>query len=172
MKCTHTSANGQCSNEAIDGQNMCAKDTRNKREVLVSQYRINTQLLGDGPERHAATDEIKSLRGEIALIKSLLESRLNMIETQAELVAAMPQIKDFALAIEKLATACHNMDVKLGNLLDKHALVELAQEIILIIERNVRPLTEKQSQEEIDEVIEKIGDEILNAVYKKGKDNG
>lgn len=169
MKCMHNTAKGQCKNEALDGEKYCEKHKRkNKNYRLVSQYRVNTHLLGDAPERHSNTSEIKSLHGEIALIKSLLESRLNMVESEAELVAAMPQIKDFALAVEKLATACHNMDVKLGNLLDKQTLVSLAQDLIMIIERNVRPLADApQTSEEIDSVIERIADELLTTIKEK-----
>jgi hypothetical protein len=174
MQCEYITPGGQCSNDAIDGMRFCVRHGGQKSsQIMIDQYRISSKLLGDAPARHAAADEIKSLRGEIALVKSLLEARLNMIENQAELVAAMPQLKDFALAVEKLATACHNMDVKLGTLLDKQALMSLAQDIIQIIDRAIRPLVGKTpSTEQIDEVVEAVGTGIVEAIATKENQRG
>jgi len=135
---------------------------------MIDQYRITCKLLGDSPQRHSQADEIKSIRGEIALLKSLLETRLNMIRSDAELVAAMPTLKDYALAVEKLATACHNMDVKLGNLLNKQTLMSLAQDIIQILDTAIRPLAgTTPTQETIDQTIEEIGQKIVEAIATK-----
>jgi hypothetical protein len=132
---------------------------------LIDQYRISKTVLGDTPERHARIDALKSLRGEVALLKSMLELRVNICESDAELVASMPGIKDYAIAIEKLASAMHSMDVKLGNLLSKSALMSLAQEIISIIDSNLRPLVDDTpTSMDIDLVTEKIGSEIVQAI--------
>jgi hypothetical protein len=125
-------------------------------------------VLGDSPERHAADAEMKSVKGEIAIVRSLLESRLNMIENNAELVAAMPLLKDYALAVEKLASSCHAMDVKLSNLLSKNVLLSLAQDMIGIIDTHIRELVDtKPSTKEIDVIIESIGREIVEAIAAK-----
>jgi hypothetical protein len=136
--------------------------------ALINQYRICTKILGDAPERHAAADEIKSLKGEIAIIRSLLENRLNSIECDAEAIAAMPVVRDYALAVEKLAVSCHAMDVKLGNLLDKQALMSLAQKLIGIIDKHLRPLVGVTPTTEImDEVIEQVGKETVVAIAEQ-----
>jgi len=88
-----------------------------------------------------------------------------MIQNDAEMVAAMPVIKDYVLAVDKLVTSCHTMDIKIGNVLSKTSLLALAREIIHIIENGVRPLVDTTpSQETVDELIEAIGTQLVQAI--------
>jgi hypothetical protein len=80
----------------------------------------------------------------------------------------MPVVRDYALAVEKLAVSCHAMDVKLGNLLDKQALMSLAQKLIGIIDKHLRPLVGVTPTTEImDEVIEQVGKETVVAIAEQ-----
>jgi len=129
---------------------------------------VTCRLLGDGPERHARADEIKNLKGEIAILRSLLERRLNTIESDAELAAAMPTLKDFALAVQKLAESAHNMDVKLGNLVNKQTLMAIASDIICCMVDNIRTLVgTTPTQEEVDVLVEKMGQQIVRLIAEK-----
>lgn len=165
MQCEYITCRGQCSKQAEPGQRFCAEHSKHSTQSLINQYRVACKLLGDAPDRHANIDTLKSLRGEIALLRSLIESRMNMIESEAELVAAMPMLKDSFIAVEKLVTACHNMDVKLANLLDKQTLISLAQDIIKIIDTEVRKVA--RNDVNIDVVIEDIGQQIVKAIAQK-----
>jgi hypothetical protein len=168
MQCDYVTSVGQCANEAIAPGRFCEKHSAQGSKTLINQYRIACTVLGDGPERHAADSEMKSVKGEIAIIRSLLESRLNMIQNDAELVSAMPLLKDYALAVEKLASSCHAMDVKLSNLLSKNVLLSLAQDMIGIIDGHVRELIDtKPCSKDIDRIIESIGREIVEAIAAK-----
>lgn len=168
MRCEYMTTRGQCRKDAISPSRFCEDHGVTSTATMINQYRIACKLLGDAPERHAQSDQLKSLRGEIAILRSALERRLNTIETDAELIAAMPTLKDFALALDKLATSCHNMDVKLGNLIDKQALMNLAQKIIQIIERNIRIFeAHPPTSEQIDEAIEEIGQQIVRAIAEQ-----
>lgn len=167
-QCEHITSFGQCSHEAVPPSRFCANHSAASARTLINQYRIASRCLGDAPERHSSGDQLKSLKGEIVILRSLLESRLNLIENDAEMIAAMPVIKDFATAIEKIVASCHAMDVKLANLLDKQALMTLAQELIVIIEENLRPLVDTTPDtEKIDETIEAIGQAIVLAIARK-----
>lgn len=167
MQCEYITQRGQCHNEAESNHRFCAEHSKHSTQSLINQYRVACKLLGDAPERHAQIDSLKSLRGEIALLRSLIESRMNMIESQAELVAAMPMLKDSFIAVEKLVSACHQMDVKLANLLDKQTLISLAQDIIRIIDARVRKIT--KDDVDVDAVIEQIGQQIVTAIAHKEK---
>jgi hypothetical protein len=97
-----------------------------------------------------------------------VESRLNLIDNDAEMIAAMPVIKDFTQAIEKIVASCHAMDVKLANLLSKGSLVSLAQDWIEIIDKHLRPLAgTTPSAETIDETIEAIANEFVDSIAAK-----
>jgi hypothetical protein len=135
---------------------------------MVGVYLISNRFLGESASRHAASDQIKSLVGEIAILRALLERRLNSIENEAEAVSMAPGIKDTMLAIDKLVNSWHAMDVKLGNVLSKQALMRLAQDIIEIITKTIRPLENKNvTTSDVDEAIEVIADAIVEAVSKQ-----
>lgn len=169
MQCNYITKRGQCSNEAIPNTNFCPEHSKKSAQTMINEYRIACKLLGDAPERHSRSDNLKSLKGEIALLRSLIESRMNMINSEAELVAAMPSLKDSFIAVEKLVSACHNMDVKLANLLDKQVLISLAQDLVKIIDTNMRKIAPDTI--DIDEVIEKVGQEIVLTIAEKGQNH-
>jgi hypothetical protein len=170
-QCDYVTSVGQCAHDAIAPGRFCEKHSAVSANTLINQYRIACAALGDSPERHSQSTEMKSVKGEITIIRSLLESRLNMIKNDAELVAAMPLLKDYALAVEKLATSCHTMDVKLSNLLSKNVLLSLAQDMIGIIDTHIRTLIdEKPTSKDIDFIVETIGREIVEAIAAKEND--
>lgn len=165
MQCQYISRRGLCPNDAEPNEKFCADHSRKSTQSLINQYRIACTLLGDAPERHAQSNTLKSLRGEIALLRSLIESRLNLIESEAELVAALPSLKDSFIAVEKLVSSAHAMDVKLANLLDKQVLISLAQDLIKIIEESIREVA--RDDVNIDEKIEEVGKKIVTTIAQK-----
>jgi len=169
MQCEYITPQGQCDNKAVKGTGFCRHHSVHGTETMINHYRVACKLLGDAPQRHSQTDTLKSLRGEIALLRSLIESRLNMIQSDAELVAAMPALKDSFLAVEKLVASCHQMDIKLANLLDKQALISLAQDIIKIIDQHMRSIA--RDDIDVNVAVEAVGQEIVTAIAKR-ENNG
>lgn len=167
-ECSYITSRGQCANEAIAGCKFCEDHSVHAKATMVNQFRIACKALGDAPERHAAADQLKSINGEIVIMRSMVETRINMVENDAELIAAMPVIKDCLVASAKLAETAHAMDVKLGNLLGKNALIALAQELIEIIENNLRPFVGQEvTNQMVDEAIESVGTSIVAAIATK-----
>ena len=165
MQCEYPTPKGPCKNKAIVGSRFCERHEPKSEEIRLEQYILSKRVLGDSPTRHAAADEVKSLRSEIALLRSIVEHRINMLETDAEFVSALPTLKDSFLAIEKLVSSCHAMEVKLGTLLNKGALIDLAQKIVQVIDVNLQAPGK-------DEIMEKIGTEIMNVIAKQENANG
>jgi hypothetical protein len=166
--CEYVTSRGQCKTEAIKGDRFCEKHSAQARVTMVNQFRIASRALGDAPERHAQAEQLKSISGEIVIMRSLVEQRLNMIEDDSDLIMAMPIIKDCLIASAKLAEVSHSMDTKLGNLLSKAAIISLAQEIIVIIETALRDLVGTEVTTEIvDMSVENIGNAIVAAVAAK-----
>jgi hypothetical protein len=161
MQCEWMTEMGRCARPCIEGSKFCESHSPHKGELRLNQYLISKKLLGDSPARHAAADEVKSLKMEIVLLRTLVERRLNMIETDAELASAMSSLKDTFLAIEKLVSSCHNMEVKLGNLLNKSALVSLAQKIVHIIDQKLADIPGR------DELVAEIGEDIAKAIAEQ-----
>lgn len=161
IMCEWVTSTGQCTRPAMPDSRFCEQHNPKSEQLRLNQYLLNKKLLGDSPTRHAAADEVKSLKTEIALLRALVERRLNMIETDAELANALPQLKDTFLAVEKLVTSCHSMETKLGELLGKGALISLAQKMVHVIDLNLEGIPNR------DEIVEKIGNEIATAITEQ-----
>jgi len=167
-QCEHVTAYGQCKRDAMPGYRYCDEHSSQGANKAIQQYMITNKLIGDPAERHAQQDRIKSLVGEIAILRALFERRINQCEGEAELIAATPALKDLAGQIEKLVASTHAMDVKLGNLLNKGALMSLAQDMIGIIDKHIRPFVDSSPDTHaVDDAIEAIGTEIVAAIAAK-----
>jgi hypothetical protein len=156
-RCQYITPAGQCIKEATEGSDKCPSHGGKAKDALKA-YLITCKYLGDSPNRHLAAQELKSLREEIALTRSMIETRMNMIESEAEFVASMPVFQSYMNTIATLVTACHQMEVKLGVLLSKSALLSLAQKMVEVISTNLQGIPGK------DEIVEKVANEIVTLV--------
>jgi hypothetical protein len=167
-QCEYIKSFGQCPEPAVSGDRFCEEHTARTAQRQIGPYLIASRFLGETAERHANSDKIKSLVGEIAVLRAMLERRLNSIDNDAEFMSMGVSIKDMALAIDKLVNSWHTMDVKLGNLLNKQALMKLAQDIIGIIEENVRPLADNHpTTADVDNAVEAIADAIVKSIAQQ-----
>jgi hypothetical protein len=158
-RCQVVTPYGQCTREAVEGKDRCQVHGGSAKAALKA-YLITCKYLGDSPDRHIGADELKSLREEIALTRAMVEKRLNMVQSEAEFIASMPVFQGFMNTIEKLVTSCHAMEVKLGTLIGKAALMTLAQQIVETIASNLQDIPGR------DEIVEKISDEIVTLILK------
>jgi hypothetical protein len=156
-RCQYITPYGQCPHESVEGKDKCLTHGGKPKDALKA-YLITCKYLGDSPNRHLAAQELKSLREEIALTRSMIETRMNMVTSEAEFVASMPVFQGYMNTIATLVTACHQMEVKLGVLLSKASLLSLAQKMVATISTNLQGVPGK------DEIVEKIADEITALV--------
>lgn len=167
MRCEYIRASGPCQNEAVPPSRFCEEHSTTSTKTLLNQYRITNHLLGDTMERHVAADQIKDLRVEMAIIRSLVEKKLNMIENDADAVAAIPTVERAVLAIQKLAETVHKMDVQLGNVLNKQTLIAIAQEIVPVIANAFDSLVGEEVTRELADVTqEAVGRQIVEIIAK------
>ena len=83
-------------------------------------------------ERHSTSDNIKSLRDEIGILRMVLETRLNQCENEMDLLLHSGPISDMVLKIDRL-NSCHKLEGLMGQLLDKTAIIQFANVVIDII---------------------------------------
>jgi len=168
VRCDYILPSGQCRNEAVPPSRFCHKHSATSAKSLLNQYRITNHLLGESLERHAAADQIKDLRAEMAIVRALVERRLNTIENDAEAVAAIPTVERAVLAVQKLAETIHKMDMALGNVLNKQTLVAIAHDIIAIIADGFDSIVgEEVTRELADTTIESVGRQIVELIASK-----
>lgn len=159
-RCQAVTRTGQCPLEAMPGITKCIAhggsitESNNKKEKIRNYIltKFQAQL-----ERHSDSDNIKSLRDEIGILRFLLEEKLNQCKDNIDLVLQSVQISDLVLKIDKLVSSCHKLEGSMGNLLDKQALITFSGVIIRIISES---LTGQESK--INEIADKIMSELGN----------
>ena len=161
MQCKWTAPNGPCTEPALPGEKFCEKHAQGGTQKVINHYMLTQKWMRDKVERHASVDEIKSLREEIAIARSLVETRLNMCESDAETAAAMPLVQGYMNTIEKVVSSCHSMEQKLGIMLSKASVMSLAQKMVGIIDAKLAGI------EGHDEIVEEIGQEIVKAIAEQ-----
>lgn len=161
-RCQAVNAQGQCRNRAVEheGQNgtYCMAHGGNKQVNSMKKASLNNYRLTKWKahlERHSGSDQLKSLRDEIGILRMILEEKLNQCNTNLELVMASHQISDLVVKIDKLVTSCHKLEGSMGQLLDKQAILQFAMVVIDIISATL-----KENPEAIDEISNKILAEI------------
>jgi len=162
-RCQWVTSNGQCDRTAENGPFCKAHGPVNPDQAL-RHYQITNALVGDKHARHNAVDQIKDLREEIALTRSLIETRLNLATSEAEFIASMGILHQYIGTVEKLAASCHRMDSNLGNVLSKASVLQLAQEMVTIITAELEGVPDR------DAIVDRIAHRIVEAVGTKNND--
>jgi len=107
-----------------------AKVKQSLRNYQLTRFNARLQQLGD-------SGEIKSLRDEIAILRMLMEERLNQCRDQMDLIYQSGPISDLVLKIEKVVTSCHKLELSTGSLLDKQAIMQFGSEMISLISTHI-----------------------------------
>lgn len=160
-RCEATTQSGQCAHQAIDGRDLCAyhlKDRDVEDKMSLRSYILTNPDIANSANRHNQVDDLKSLREEIAICRSLVERRLNMIESNADVLAAVGQVNSLFLTLEKLISSCHRLETSLGTLLSRSSLLELAKGIVGII------MDELEGIDNYEEIVDKISERIISQV--------
>ena len=163
MRCEWITPNGQCKCEATQGK-FCDQHGHISAKEGLRHYLITNRLVGDSADRHCAANEIKDLRDEISLTRALIETRLNLAQEDAEVIASMGILHQYLTTVEKLVSACHRMDTNLGNLLNKASVLSLAQELVNIISEELGDLPNR------DEIVDRITSKIVESIAKANND--
>jgi len=144
---------GQCSNKAVEGSNFCPAHGGNKgaealvkkelRNYRLAQFRSRLVELGDN-------ENIINLRDEIAILRYLIEEKMNMCKNSHDLILMSGPLSDLVMKVEKLVNSCNRLESKLGGLLDRAKVLQFAQTIVQIISKYIK------DEEALDAVAEEI----------------
>jgi hypothetical protein len=160
-RCIASTQSGQCAHAAIQDHDKCAYHLRNlhiEDAMALKAYLLTNPDIAGPAGRHSQVEELKSLREEIALCRSLVERRLNMIESNADFLNAIGTVNKLFLTLEKLISSCHRLEVNLGTLLSKAALLDLAKEMVEIL------MSELEHVDGYEALVDRIGERIVAAI--------
>ena len=134
-RCKGAQPDGQCQNRAEDGSDYCRAcggenraPARRLRQYFLAKAQDRTRLA-----QFAEHEEVKSLRDEIALARVLIERRFNLIQNDADLLAACGPLNQLLLTVERLVKSAHAIEKSLGTLLARTSVLRVGQQICQII---------------------------------------
>lgn len=164
-RCQGSVPNGQCMQVAVEGSSYCPSHGGSAKAADKEQFRsyILTQVdaarrLGELQENY---NPVRELRDVIAITHTLIERRLNLIQTDADLMVACSSLKGLVETMDKLVNSATRIEQQLGELLSKQTVLNLAQVTvnILIDELDAVP----QYEAIVDRVTQKLMQQIAVA---------
>ncbi len=163
-RCQAVNKNGQCMNVAVPKGSNCMVHGGNKQIEAAERTSLENYQLTKfkiQTERLKNSDGIKSLRDEIAILRVVLETRLNGLESDTDLMLYSGPISDIILKIEKLVTSCHKLEGSMGMHLDKSAIIQFAGSVVQIISDEITD----------PDIVKRISDRLLEAMNNKQDDD-
>lgn len=149
--------NGQCTNKAMENSTFCPAHGGNKgvekakrtelRNYRLAKHKARLIELGDN-------ENIMGLRDEIAILRMLIEEKINMCKDDHALLMMSGPLGDLIMKVEKLVTSCNRLESKLGSLLDRAKILQFAQTIIQIIAQHI----------DDEQTLDSVAKEILTAL--------
>lgn len=142
-RCQANAASGQCRMIAVEGRPYCrvhagpgnrTASREEQRNYRLSKFQARVEAFADN-------DQIKSLREEIGITRMLIEELVNQCNDNTQLVLHSNRISDLIMKAEKLVTSCHRIEASTGLLLDKGAIMQLANVLVDIISRYIKDET-------------------------------
>jgi hypothetical protein len=159
-RCDATVANGPCSGQCpyikVENTNRCPMHGYNspmqvQQDEVKRTYRLRHWQRR--MEEFADDNQIKSLREEIGILRIVMEEILHKCEDSTDLLMMSNRISNIAMQIEKLVVSCDKLEGRMGMLLSKRAVIQLAAQFVEIINTYV----------DDPEIIEGISENMLKA---------
>jgi len=152
-RCQAMTKNGQCLCQKTKDTNYCPAHggARNEDKKELKNYRL-TKYKAD-IQRMSESSNIKSLREEIGILRTMLEEMIN--ESDGNLFLMVGPISTLVMNIKSTVESCHKIEGSMGQLIDKQAILQFASELIGIIS------TELEGE---DEKINRIADQIMERI--------
>jgi hypothetical protein len=158
-RCQGVGSQGQCPFKAVPGTQMCQRHGANKQLESQDTKRLHDYHLQKWQVRiddFSASERLTSLRGEVGILRMMLEQTLEMCDDQQQLMLYSHRIQDLTMKIDKLVNSLSKIEMKAGNLLDKSQALILASQIVELIGRHITDAT----------TIDAISNELIDLVVK------
>ena len=159
-RCESTIVTSQCPRLKAGGTRFCVAHGVNK-DIEVQQaetqrnYRLRRWQARVG--ELADNDGIKSLREEIGILRMILEEMFAQCNDSLDVLMYSQRMSDLVMKIEKLVSSCDRLENRMGMLLSKDSVLQLAASYVQIINTYViDPDVIENISREIVEVTEKL----------------
>lgn len=129
--------------------------TRFHDYIITKAQHKNGTTVADTFNRFAESSQVTSLRGEIAILRHMIESVYNDCANDTnKLFLYSPRLSDLIVKCEKLVNTCNKIEMKADMFLNETLALQFSYMIIGIIKKHVTDTTVlKQISEEIPEAL-------------------
>lgn len=133
-QCTHVGQHGRCRYQIHAGaKSKClhhggVPEAERAKAADASSYRLQTYQAR--MNQHMSHSELKNIRGEVAILRMLVENKLNLCKDDYDLMLQSAGISDLIAKINVLVTSCHRLEQSSGELMDKQTLANFASDLI------------------------------------------
>ena len=152
-RCQHIiPRSGQCRNVAIEGCQYCSPHGGHVQERKIKALEMKNYRLSKfkaRAEELSGSTQLSSLKDEVAILRILIEERINRCEGSVDLLLQSGPLSDLIMKCGALVEKCTKLEDKLGNLLDREKVTILAQTIVEVVSNYV-------SDDQLDEIAESI----------------
>ena len=156
-RCQGVDSKGQCIYKRMPESEYCPRHGGNKageakKKEAAHEYRLQTWQ--NRINEFAEGDHVKGLRGEIGILRMVLEEILNQAKTPKDLLMNSSSISDLCAKIEKLVNSCDRLERNMGLMLDKAAALNFANQIVQVITEYIQDA----------EIVDSISNGIIDAL--------
>ena len=141
-RCQGSHNGGQCPNIPVEGSDYCvvhggpaaahAAKVQALKNYALTEWRYRQEL-----NDKIGSDDLKSLRDEIGILRVLLERQLLSCRSDVDLITYSGAISDLVTKIERTVVSCHKLEASMGEHLDKAALLAFAGRFINLVADHV-----------------------------------
>ena len=136
-RCQSNDAKGQCMNKSVEGSEYCPVHGGRNKMPQQRIYELKSSKYQAVLERQTDHEGVKSLRTEIGVLRMIMESRLNAIESDTDLELNSQSISNLAVQIEKLVTSCTKIDLQLSSIITEEQAIQWTMEIVEVINDHI-----------------------------------
>lgn len=163
-RCKHSKLNKQCEYLSDTGSDYCPSHSVGpKKENDRRRYILDRAIIKDAYERQSKEVDYLSLKEEIILLHSLLQTRIDTLESQAHVVSATNDILQIQRQLESMKKTFFQMQKSLGLVLSREAVLEIARETAIAIDEELGDFPGKE------EIIDKICTRICDTIERVGQ---
>ena len=130
------------------------QQVKQEAKTRLHDYRI--QAFQERLDEYTESDNVKSLRGEIAVLRLLMQTFLEKCKDGDDLILYSFKLSALAKELQTLVTSCERLESRSSAMLDKASGLILAGEIVKIISSEIPN----------PEVIDRISHQLIDAIKR------
>jgi len=168
-RCQSSAGLNQCMNRSVVGTSHCKAHggasiaARNERAAI---HKFRKTKWYDAIKDEYDQSSVKSLHGEVAVLKMLLTNLVGRIQTESDLMIQTGSISDLVVKIDKVVTSCHKLDKEQSMLVDQATVMQFAMSVSEVI---MQELDGPEDKEKLSNISIAIGQAFMSIIQSNGE---